>query len=324
MRYVVTGSAGFIGRHVCSALLAERARSRRRRRLHRLLRPGAQARQHGVAVEPRPVHALSSATSSPSRSTISSRAVPTRRSTWPGSRASGCRGPRASTRTSTATSTPPSDSCEAARRTRVPRLVLASSSSVYGNAASYPVSEDVADPSVQPLRGDQAGDGAPGRRLRRELASPGRDAAVLHGLRAGAASRHGDAPVHRSGGGRRAGAGLRRRPARSATSPTWGTSPPPPPPRRRADLAPGTVMNIAGGSSATVNDVLALVGDSVGRRGRRRPAAHRSRATSAPRAPPSSAPAGCSAGPPRCTLEAGVAQQVAHQLAYSVVGTMTA
>jgi nucleoside-diphosphate-sugar epimerase len=86
------------------------------------------------------------------------------------------------------------------------------------------------------------------------------------------------------------------------------------------DLAPGTVMNIAGGSSATVTDVLALVGDSVGRpvvvdRLPPQPGDVRTTGATIERA--------CRllGWAPEVTLEAGVAKQVAHQLAYSVVGT---
>jgi len=80
---------------------------------------------------------------------------------------------------------------EAAKAVALPRLVYASSSSVYGNATTYPTKEtDLPHPN-SPYGGDQAGRRAPLRPLRRQLGPADRVPAVLHRVRTAPAPRHG-------------------------------------------------------------------------------------------------------------------------------------
>jgi nucleoside-diphosphate-sugar epimerase len=83
-----------------------------------------------------------------------------------------------------------------------------------------------------------------------------------------------------------------------------------------ADLAPGTVLNVAGGSSATVDDVLALVGRFVDRE------------VLVDRLPPQPGDVRVTGGAidrarallrwaPEVSLDDGVSQQVAHQVGCS-------
>ena len=140
MRYVVTGSAGFIGRHVCTALLAEG---------HEVVGVDAYTDYYDPVRKRANTAWLSSRdrftpverdlVTEPLDDLIEGCAAVIHLAGQPGVRLSWAEGfdtyvdrnVNASQRL-----------LEAARRTRVPRLVFASSSSVYGNAASYPVSED--------------------------------------------------------------------------------------------------------------------------------------------------------------------------------------
>ena len=100
---------------------------------------------------------------------------------------------------------------EAARAAGGPRVVYASSSSVYGDAPSLPLREDARCEPVSPLRGDQAGGGAPGRAVREELRPARGQPSLLHRLRTPPAAGHGVPPVPEGGARRGAHPRLRGR-----------------------------------------------------------------------------------------------------------------
>ena len=105
MRYLVTGAAGFIGSHLAEALAGRRARRRRDRLLHRLLRPGAQGGER-----PRPRHP--DARSRRGRARL--RAASTASSTSRASRASGASA--TSSRSTCAATCSPRSACSRRRR----------------------------------------------------------------------------------------------------------------------------------------------------------------------------------------------------------------
>lgn len=153
---------------------------------------------------------------------------------------------------------------EAARRTGVPRLVLASSSSVYGNAPDYPTAEtaptrpfspygvtklameDLAQAYVDNWR-------VPVVALRYfTVYGPAqRPDMGMHRFIERAASRE---PVVVYGDGEQVRDFTYVSDAARATIAA-----------ATADLAPGTVLNVAGGQATTVNHVLDLVSECVGR-----------------------------------------------------------
>jgi nucleoside-diphosphate-sugar epimerase len=153
---------------------------------------------------------------------------------------------------------------EAARRAGVPRLVLASSSSVYGNAADYPVSEDaptrpfspygVTKLAMEHLAGAYVENWKLPVVMLRYFTVYGpaqRPDMAMHRFIERVAAGE---PVPVFGDGRQVRDFTYVGDAAAATVAAAD-----------ADLAPGTVLNVAGGSSATVNEVLALVGRCVGR-----------------------------------------------------------
>jgi nucleoside-diphosphate-sugar epimerase len=153
---------------------------------------------------------------------------------------------------------------EAARRTAVPRLVLASSSSVYGNASEYPTSEaaltrpfspyGVTKLAMEQLAGAYVANwGVPVVALRYfTVYGPGQrpDMAMHTFIRRTAAG----LPVTVFGDGEQVRDFTYASDAAAATVAA-----------ATADLPAGTVLNVSGGSSSTVNDVLQLVAKSVGR-----------------------------------------------------------
>lgn len=317
MRYVVTGSAGFIGRHVCTALLAEG---------HEVVGVDAYTDYYDPVRKRANTAWLSSRdrftpverdlVTEPLDDLIEGCAAVIHLAGQPGVRLSWAEGfdtyvdrnVNASQRL-----------LEAARRTRVPRLVFASSSSVYGNAASYPVSEDsptrpfspygVTKLAMEHLAGAYVENWRVPVVMLRYFTVYGpaqRPDMAMHRFIDRVAAGE---PVPVYGDGRQVRDFTYVGDVATATTAA-----------ACEDLAPGTVMNIAGGSSATVTDVLALVGDSVGRpvvvdRLPPQPGDVRTTGATIERA--------CRllGWAPEVTLEAGVAKQVAHQLAYSVVGT---
>jgi UDP-glucuronate 4-epimerase len=153
---------------------------------------------------------------------------------------------------------------EAARRTGVPRVVLASSSSVYGNADAYPTAESAPTRPFSPygvtkLAMEHLAQAyvdnwrLPVVMLRYfTVYGPAqRPDMGMHRFIAHAAA---GTPVPVYGDGEQVRDFTYVGDAAHATvlAATAG------------DLAPGTVLNVAGGSSATVNEVLRLVAEHVG------------------------------------------------------------
>ncbi len=151
---------------------------------------------------------------------------------------------------------------EAARAAHTPRFVFASSSSVYGQVTGT-VDQGAATPPVQPLRRHQARCGSHARRVRRELRPADRVVAALHRLRPGPTSGHGLPPPDRAaltgtefpvyGDGRQLRAftfvdDVVDALIRAAT----------------AELSPGTVANISGGTVATLMEAIRAVERAAG------------------------------------------------------------
>jgi UDP-glucuronate 4-epimerase len=204
---------------------------------------------------------------------------------------------------------------EAARRTRVPRLVLASSSSVYGNAADCPVSEDaptrpfspygVTKLAMEHLAGAYVENWKLPVVMLRYFTVYGpaqRPDMAMHRFieRVGAGE-----PVPVYGDGQQVRDFTYVGDAAAATVAAADT-----------DLAPGTVLNVAGGSSATINDVLDLVSRCVGRE------------VVVDRLPPQPGDVRVTGGAidrartllrwaPEVSLDDGVCHQVAHQVGCS-------
>jgi UDP-glucuronate 4-epimerase len=207
---------------------------------------------------------------------------------------------------------------EAAHRTRVPRLVLASSSSVYGNADTYPVTEEsptrpfspygVTKLAMEHLAGAYVENWSVPAVMLRYFTVYGpaqRPDMAMHRFIERAAAGE-PVPVYGDGKQVRDFTYVGDVAAATVAAST-------------ADLAPGTVLNIAGGSSATVEDVLALVGDAVGRE------------VVVERLAPQPGDVRVTGGAidrarrllgwaPEVSLESGIARQAAHHLGYSVVG----
>jgi UDP-glucuronate 4-epimerase len=262
MRYVVTGSAGFVGAHVCEALL-ERGHevdgldaftdyydpSIKRANAARLARhDGFQSLELDLA------RADLDDVVADADAVIHLAAQPGVRLSWSeGFAVYVERNISASQRL-----------LEAARRTRVPRLVLASSSSVYGNASDQPISEDAPTRPFSPYgvtklamehlaSAYRANWGLSTVVLRYfTLYGPGQrpDMALHRFIAAVAAGR----PVPVYGDGEQVRDFTYVSDAAAATLAAV-----------EADVAPASVFNVAGGSPTTVNDLLGLVAEHVGR-----------------------------------------------------------
>ena len=153
---------------------------------------------------------------------------------------------------------------EAVHRHPVERLVFASSSSVYGNAATYPTSEDAPTAPFSPYgitklaaellcRAYSANYGLSTVVLRYFTVYGPRQRPDMALNRLIAAARH-DRPFPVHGNGRQVRdftyvADAVDATARAAT----------------ADVPPGTVLNVAGGDSASLNKLIDLAGRAVGR-----------------------------------------------------------
>jgi UDP-glucuronate 4-epimerase len=262
MRYVVTGSAGFVGAHVCEALLerghgvdgvdaftdyydtsikrANAARLARHDRFRGIELDLAREDLDDVVADADAVIHLA--------------AQPGVRLSWSDGFAVYVeRNISASQRL-----------LEAARRTRVPRLVLASSSSVYGNVPEQPISEDAPTRPFSPYGVTKlamehlasaygANWGLSTVVLRYfTLYGPGQrpDMALHRFIAAVAAGR----PVAVYGDGEQVRDFTYVSDAAAATLAA-----------AEADVAPASVFNVAGGSPTTVNELLGLVAEHVGR-----------------------------------------------------------
>jgi UDP-glucuronate 4-epimerase len=204
---------------------------------------------------------------------------------------------------------------EAARRTAVPRVVLASSSSVYGNALTYPTTEDSPTRAFSPY--------GVTKRAMEELAGAyvanwGLPVVALRYFTVYGPAQRPDMGMHRFIAHTAAGEpvpvygdGEQIRDftyVSDAARATLAAS--------TADLAPGTVINVAGGSSSTVNNVLRLVSEWVGReavprRMPEQPGDVRTTGGTIDRA------RRLLRWEPEVSLAEGIKRQVAHQLAQS-------
>jgi UDP-glucuronate 4-epimerase len=262
MRYVVTGAAGFIGHHVCGALLGSGHEvdgidsftdyydPELKRANERLLRGHARYRSHELDLGTAPVDDLLEGVDA----VIHLAGQPGVRLSWADRfQVYVDRNITASHRL-----------LEAARRTRIPRLVLASSSSVYGNAFTYPTSEDSPTRPFSPYGvtklamehlamayGDNWGLPVALLRYFTVYGPAQRPDMGLHRFIAAAAQGR---PVTVYGDGEQVRDFTYVSDAVTAT--TAATT---------ADVPPGSVLNVAGGSSTTVNEVLRLVAECTGR-----------------------------------------------------------
>ena len=205
---------------------------------------------------------------------------------------------------------------EAVRRTGVPRLVLASSSSVYGNAAEYPTTEDALTRPFSPYGVTKLAMEQLASAYAENWALP---VVVLRYFTVYGPGQRPDMGMHqfisRAAAGEPLvlyGDGEQVRDFTYVTDVATATIA-----AGMADLPSGSVFNIAGGSSSTVNNVVRLVSENLGRdiAVRRQPeqagdvrvtggAIDRARQLLA--------------WEPAVALEEGVKRQVAHQMAESV------
>jgi UDP-glucuronate 4-epimerase len=204
---------------------------------------------------------------------------------------------------------------EAARRTAVPRVVLASSSSVYGNAPAYPTAEDSPTRPFSPY--------GVTKRAMEELAGAyvanwGLPVVLLRYFTVYGPAQRPDMGMHRFIAHVAAGEpvpvygdGEQVRDftyVSDAARVTLAAS--------TADLEAGTVLNVAGGTSTTVNAVLRLVSECVG---------HEARPRRLPEQPGDVRVTGGTIDrarrllgwEPEVPLAEGIKRQVAHQLAQS-------
>jgi nucleoside-diphosphate-sugar epimerase len=262
MRYVVTGAAGFIGRHVCAELLEQG---------HHVTGVDSFTDYYDVAIKRGNAGWLASRdgyegleldlASADLDDVVSGADAVFHLAGQPGVRLSWAdyfhvyveRNVVASQRV-----------LEAVRRTHLPRLILASSSSVYGNAPEYPTTEDsptrpfspygVTKLAMENLASAYADNWSlPVVSLRYfTVYGPGQrpDMGMHRFIERAAAGE----PVAVYGDGDQVRDFTYASDVAAATvAAAW------------ADVPPGAVCNIAGGSSSTVNHVLDLVSESVGR-----------------------------------------------------------
>jgi UDP-glucuronate 4-epimerase len=262
MRYVVTGSAGFVGSHVCEALLARGDQVDGVDAFTDYYDPAIKrantaplARHEGFRGFERDLARVDlDDVLSGADAVIHLAAQPGVRLSWSEGFALYVeRNISASQRL-----------LEAARRIRVPRLVLASSSSVYGNTPARPITEDAPTRPFSPYGVTKL---AAEHLAAAYGANWGVSTVVLRYFTVYGPGQRPDMALHRFIGAVAAG-----RPVTvygdgdqvrdftyvsDAAAATLAAV--------EADVAPASVFNVAGGSPATVNDLLSLVSEHVGR-----------------------------------------------------------
>jgi len=262
MRYVVTGAAGFIGSHVCDELLE---------RGHDVVGIDAYTDYYDVAMKRRNTADLSRHRSfravehdlrvSGLVELLDGADVVVHLAGQPGVRLSWAdhfhiyveRNITASQRL-----------LEAARHAGVPRLVLASSSSVYGNATAYPTSEESATRPFSPYGVTKLAMENLAWSYAENWQLP---VVILRYFTVYGPRQRPDMGMHRfitnAAQGEPLvvyGDGEQIRDFTYVSDAAMATIA-----ASTADLAPSTVLNVAGGASATVNEVLRLVSEHVGK-----------------------------------------------------------
>ena len=261
MRCVMTGAAGFIGHHVCDRLLATREHEvdgvdaftdyydpSLKRANDRLLRRHARYRSHEVDLVTARLDQLVEGADA----VIHLAGQPGVRRSWAGFQAYVDRNVTATQRL-----------LEAARRTCVPRVVLASSSSVYGNASTYPTSEDSPTRPCSPYGVTKL---AMEHLARAYCESWGLPIVLLRYFTVYGPGQRPDMGMHRI-----VAAALRGETVTvygdgeqvrdftyvsDAVAATIAAA--------TVDVPPASVLNVAGGSSTTVNEVIRLVAECTG------------------------------------------------------------
>jgi UDP-glucuronate 4-epimerase len=261
MRYVVTGAAGFIGHHVCGVLLGSGHEvdgvdsftdyydPSLKRANDRLLRAHARYRCHELDLVTTTVDDLLVGADA----VIHLAGQPGVRLSWAdGFQVYVDRNITASQRL-----------LEAARRTRVSRLVLASSSSVYGNAPTYPTSEDSPTRPFSPYGVTKL---AMEHLARAYGENWGLPVVLLRYFTVYGPRQRPDMGLHRF-----IAAAARGKPATvygdgeqvrdftyvsDAVAATIAAT--------TVDVPPASVLNVAGGSSSTVNELVGLVAECMG------------------------------------------------------------
>ena len=267
MKFVVTGSAGFIGRHIGDALLDDGHEvvgvdaytdyyepALKRANTAWLCRHGERFRSVERDLVTEPVDDLLAGADA----VVHLAGQPGVRLSWSdGFRVYVDRNIVASQRL-----------LEAARRTAVPRLVLASSSSVYGEAPAGPTSETSPTRPFSPYGVTKL---AMEDLVGAYVANWGLPVVILRYFTVYGPAQRPDMGIHRfithAAAGTPApvyGDGEQVRDFTYVGDAARATIL-----AAHADLAPGTVLNVAGGSSATVNEVLELVSQHVGTEMRR-------------------------------------------------------
>jgi nucleoside-diphosphate-sugar epimerase len=262
MRYVVTGSAGFIGHHICGILLEQGCAVDGVDAFTDNYDPSLKrANSAWLARHERYRNVELDLATAPIDDVLTGVDAVIHLAAQPGVRLSWSDGfPVYVERNITASQR----LLEAARRTRVPRVVLASSSSVYGNATERPIAEDAATRPFSPYGvtklameqlasayGDNWGLSTVVLRYFTVYGPGQRPDMALHRFIAAVAA---GAPVTVYGDGQQVRDFTY---VSDAAAATLGAV--------EADVAPASVFNVAGGSPSTVNDLLRLVSEHVGR-----------------------------------------------------------